>query len=170
MRKKAVILIVSLLFAVLLLSGCTSPDLSDPLGIKASTQMCVLGIIIFVILIILLLVGLARAGTNKNVVVQTPTQNYSHSKEDYTPKNKEKKESLRRCPECGRVIPEDANICPYCGKKFKNFFNEKDEEEKPFNEKKSEVNTKKEEKCPECGYIFEEEDLVFCPNCGVKLK
>lgn len=24
----------------------------------------------------------------------------------------------RRCPNCGRVIPMDANICPYCGKEF----------------------------------------------------
>jgi hypothetical protein len=24
----------------------------------------------------------------------------------------------RRCPNCGRVIPNDARICPYCGKKF----------------------------------------------------
>jgi len=24
----------------------------------------------------------------------------------------------RRCPGCGRVIPMDARICPYCGKKF----------------------------------------------------
>jgi len=30
-----------------------------------------------------------------------------------------KKESLdRRCPACGRVIPFDARVCPYCGKKF----------------------------------------------------
>ena len=32
-----------------------------------------------------------------------------------------KKESMasdRRCPECGRTIPEDAKVCPYCGKKF----------------------------------------------------
>jgi hypothetical protein len=26
--------------------------------------------------------------------------------------------SDRRCPECGRAIPEDAKVCPYCGKKF----------------------------------------------------
>ena len=26
--------------------------------------------------------------------------------------------SDRRCPECGRVIPEDAKVCPYCGRKF----------------------------------------------------
>ena len=24
----------------------------------------------------------------------------------------------RRCPNCGRIIPFDAKICPYCGKKF----------------------------------------------------
>jgi hypothetical protein len=24
----------------------------------------------------------------------------------------------RNCPECGRSIPMDANVCPYCGKKF----------------------------------------------------
>lgn len=24
----------------------------------------------------------------------------------------------RRCPGCGRVIPDDARVCPYCGKKF----------------------------------------------------
>jgi uncharacterized membrane protein len=26
--------------------------------------------------------------------------------------------SGRRCPNCGRIIPEDARICPYCSKKF----------------------------------------------------
>jgi Na+/H+-dicarboxylate symporter len=24
----------------------------------------------------------------------------------------------RRCPNCGRVIPDDARTCPYCSKKF----------------------------------------------------
>jgi len=24
----------------------------------------------------------------------------------------------RRCPNCGRVIPDDARVCPYCSKKF----------------------------------------------------
>jgi uncharacterized membrane protein len=28
------------------------------------------------------------------------------------------KQDVRRCPHCGRVIPEDAVICPYCAKKF----------------------------------------------------
>ena len=26
--------------------------------------------------------------------------------------------SDRRCPNCGRVIPMDARVCPYCSKKF----------------------------------------------------
>jgi len=29
-----------------------------------------------------------------------------------------KQKSDRYCPDCGRAIPFDANICPYCGKKF----------------------------------------------------
>jgi hypothetical protein len=27
----------------------------------------------------------------------------------------------RRCPNCGRIIPFDSIICPYCGKKFESF-------------------------------------------------
>jgi len=27
-------------------------------------------------------------------------------------------ESRRRCPKCGRIIPEDAKYCPYCNNKF----------------------------------------------------
>lgn len=27
--------------------------------------------------------------------------------------------SNRRCTNCGRIIPEDAHVCPYCGKQFK---------------------------------------------------
>jgi len=30
----------------------------------------------------------------------------------------EKPKVNRNCPNCGRPIPEDAGICPYCGKKF----------------------------------------------------
>jgi len=27
----------------------------------------------------------------------------------------------RRCPNCGRIIPFDSVICPYCGKRFESF-------------------------------------------------
>lgn len=30
-------------------------------------------------------------------------------------------QSDRRCPNCGRSIPEDAKVCPYCGKRFQEF-------------------------------------------------
>ena len=30
-------------------------------------------------------------------------------------------QSDRRCPNCGRPIPMDARVCPYCGKKFEEF-------------------------------------------------
>jgi len=33
----------------------------------------------------------------------------------------EQPSSDRRCPNCGRVIPIDARVCPYCGKKFEEF-------------------------------------------------
>jgi len=29
--------------------------------------------------------------------------------------------SNRRCPSCGRNIPEDAKVCPYCGNKFQQY-------------------------------------------------
>lgn len=33
------------------------------------------------------------------------------------------KESIsdRRCPNCGRIIPMDARMCPYSGKKFETY-------------------------------------------------
>lgn len=36
----------------------------------------------------------------------------------YEKKEAEKQQQDRNCPECGRAIPMDANVCPYCGKKF----------------------------------------------------
>ena len=27
----------------------------------------------------------------------------------------------RRCPNCGRIIPFDSVVCPYCGKRFETF-------------------------------------------------
>ena len=34
------------------------------------------------------------------------------------PKKVSQNISNRYCPDCGRAFPFDANICPYCGKKF----------------------------------------------------
>ena len=32
-----------------------------------------------------------------------------------------RRHGVRYCPNCGRHIPFDANICPYCGKKFESY-------------------------------------------------
>jgi len=32
--------------------------------------------------------------------------------------SKKEASSERRCPNCGRIIPDDARVCPYCSKKF----------------------------------------------------
>ena len=37
---------------------------------------------------------------------------------DTLPTGEKGADSGRRCPNCGRPIPEDARVCPYCSKKF----------------------------------------------------
>ena len=56
----------------------------------------------------------------------------------------------RYCQSCGRLIPFDANICPYCGI---NFSRSNIEYTKKY--------------CSECGKQLEH-DSKFCSNCGKK--
>ncbi|EMR75240.1 zinc-ribbon domain-containing protein [Thermoplasmatales archaeon SCGC AB-540-F20] len=62
--------------------------------------------ILFFIGIIFLILGKYYAGTE----VVYPTQVLV-----------EDKRNDRRCPNCGRIIPFDAIICPYCSKKFEDY-------------------------------------------------
>lgn len=55
----------------------------------------------------------------------------------------------RFCMVCGRSIPSDANICPYCGKDFREI--------------------DKTEFCPECGTKLGK-NSKFCFECGFKLR
>jgi RNA polymerase subunit RPABC4/transcription elongation factor Spt4 len=57
----------------------------------------------------------------------------------------------RRCVACGRTIPTDANLCPYCGHKF---------EQQP---------TQKLKACQGCGAQLTE-DVKFCSYCGFENK
>ncbi len=54
--------------------------------------------------------------------------------------------SMKKCPECGKMVPGDAQFCPYCGHKF---------EEKRM------------KKCVSCGRDIPE-DAMFCPYCGAR--
>lgn len=67
-----------------------------------STICCVLSIIIIIIVIILgILILKWIFGSKQTVVVQQPIQNQRH------------------CPNCGHVIPFDANVCSFCGNDFR---------------------------------------------------
>ncbi len=64
-------------------------------------------IIVFFLSIIGLIIYLVvRPSGNQNMGGTAPPPAQSHSSND------------RRCPNCGRGIPMDANVCPYCGKRF----------------------------------------------------
>lgn len=51
-------------------------------------------------------------------LIITSKNNYQSTVDPLTEENNRN----RRCPSCGRIIPFDSIICPYCGKKFENYF------------------------------------------------
>ena len=89
----------------------------------------------------------------------------------------------RMCTNCGRKIPFDARICPYCSKNFEIQKLDKQviDKSKKNDEKKigNKVDIKKTEKkelktealmyCPKCGNKLDE-NLIFCTYCGNKLR
>jgi len=83
------------------------------------------------------------------------------------PKSTTTKHEYRFCPNCGREIPFDAKICPYCGNDFQTISKE--------NKVKSIVNDEAEKKdgklkfCTQCGASLES-NLKFCNQCGTKLR
>ncbi len=154
MKKHLILTLIGLIFLVLLFSGCTSSVESAVSGGVTCIILVIIGIIVFILIVAYLLGG-------KRTVVQT--QQSATPSQPIIIRDEPKKETKqeRRCPSCGRVIPEDAKICPYCGKKFKTHFKEEQEDIKEDDPA---------EFCSKCGAKFEEEELEFCPNCGKKLK
>jgi len=165
MKNHLILTLTGLIFLVLLFSGCTSSTGSSSSGVVPCFILVFIGIIVFILIVAYLLGG-------KKTIVQT--QQTAVPSQPIIIRDEPKKEtkSERRCPECGRVIPEDANMCPYCGKKFKSHFKEEqdDGEVKKKTGKKLKDKSKSSEYCSDCGTKFEEEDLDFCPKCGVKLE
>ena len=76
---------------------------ADALVYGLSATCCAV-IIVIAVAITFLCVILWRMSSRKTVVVKSEV--------------KESGKSDRRCPDCGRVIPFDAKICPYCKKDF----------------------------------------------------
>ncbi len=81
---------------------------------------------------------------------------------------------MKKCPNCGKFIPQDAQFCPYCGYKF--------EEEKKTKKcvkcgKEIPIDAQfcpycgapQSKKCPNCGKEVSA-DAKFCPYCGYKLQ
>lgn len=66
--------------------------------------------------------------------------------------------SRRYCDECGRTIPSDAKICPYCGKKF-------GEIAKSIQKEKQTAEMKT---CPSCDFV-NKSNSKFCKKCGAEL-
>ena len=79
----------------------------DPFTDALTTSSCLCGIliiagIIIFILIVAWLIGGGRKKTEIHYIQQQPQQDTA----------------IRYCPNCGRGIPFDVKICPYCEKRF----------------------------------------------------
>lgn len=81
------------------------------------------------------------------------------------PKHTTSKHEERFCPNCRRVIPLDAKMCPYCGNDFQTISKE---DTIQFTEMK-EGESEKTRFCVQCGASLEG-DSKFCHQCGTKLR
>jgi len=70
---------------------------------------------ILIIVVVIVIVVAAVAASKKSKTPQTPVQTrYQPSQTQQQPVPP----WVKYCPKCGREIPNDANVCPYCGYKF----------------------------------------------------
>jgi predicted small secreted protein len=104
MKKIPILLISLMVIAVGSLSGCIQTQQN---WANDASSCCLTSLILIIAL--LLLYAFLRGGNLRKTNIVTNVE----SKTD---------ENKRWCPECGRSIPSDARICPYCGKKFNEFF------------------------------------------------
>ncbi len=88
-------------------------------------------------------------------------------------KTKTKQKSDRYCPNCGRGIPFDAKVCPYCAKKFDSL-NQSIEDRKEVEIVESDEvefiesdESNIEKFCSDCGRTVPD-DARACPYCGEK--
>ena len=84
--------------------------------------------------------------------------------------------NMKKCPNCGKMVPSDAQFCPYCGHKFEERKMKKCikcgreiPEYAQFCPYCGAPQTPPKTVCPNCGKEIPP-DVAFCPYCGYKLK
>jgi len=58
---------------------------------------------------------------DKNIKTNQPENNEKEKQTEIENNQKNRFYGDRRCPNCGRIIPFDSIICPYCGKRFETY-------------------------------------------------
>jgi len=115
--------------------------------------MWIFWILIFIFIpvgIILILIGLVSEPRHLVVDLnQNLRGQYESNIRDYMSKI---------CSKCGKKIPHDSNICPYCGNNFNEIMMDNDKEK-----------TNSIKFCAKCGVKLEGKP-IFCFKCGFKLR
>jgi RNA polymerase subunit RPABC4/transcription elongation factor Spt4 len=145
---------------------------------ETGQSMVMFGGILGIVGFILCIAGIAVPGKKSESIEKTPS-------------NEKSSKSERRCPSCGRAIPDGAILCPFCGKKFANHFEEEEKpleklpqkEERPVETVEEELKegvkdeTTKEDKIEEPkqkeGKVAKKQEIQkskFCFECGAKLE
>ena len=100
-------LIIAILICIWIYKDAESRGKSGALWvillILATLLFNIIGLIVICIIWLAVRPPPAIGGTQINQTVQ------NYQQQQY---------SDRRCPSCGRAIPNDARVCPYCGKNF----------------------------------------------------
>lgn len=109
-------LTILVLFMIILFAAIWAASDAKKRGEKPGLWLAIILLTNFIGLFIWLVIRpdyITETG-NSNFGNQNISSNYSHPN-NYIDNRR------RICTNCGRPIPFDAKLCPYCGKKFKNF-------------------------------------------------
>jgi hypothetical protein len=100
--RGSIIIVIAVVFLLIFELGVLTPDYETNAPLYTLIHIFALvGVLLFLGGIIVLIIGL---------IMKKPE-----------PEKKDSISSLRRCPDCKKIIPLEARICPFCGKKFENF-------------------------------------------------
>jgi len=119
-------------------------------GLLCSWPVILIGLILFI-------VGLIVPSNRTTIIQQSSVS---------TPQTQK---PVRNCPGCGKAIPDDAYMCPYCGKDLTfspQYLQTSKKETTAPNETIKKKGTKF---CKNCGEQLDDEDK-YCTNCGEKVR